>query len=960
DAYKKTEIDADSGMGIFSLTAGITDRAEAIEILHANTVWCRGLDGFRVHLSANTITEFRRGHVIAAESLANGTRGNYLVSCGVELTAGATSSWQIVADTARDQVQIAAMRRHILDDSNLEEHIQTALRDADQNLRRYVASADGVQVSGQPESWCHHFANVLFNIMRGGVFAHNYDVPRDDLVDFLHVRQGKVAARHSEMLSALPDTITIQDLSERAHKTGDADFERLCLEYLPLHFGRRHGDPSRPWNQFSIKVHDDKGQRALNYEGNWRDIFQNWEALSTAFPGFLPNLVAKFVNASTVDGFNPYRLNREGVDWEVVTPDDPWSNIGYWGDHQIIYLLKLLETWQQHDPKGIADNLAADIFSYAEVPYHIRPYEDILRDPSSTITYDKKQAKRIAARVEIMGTDGKLLADKNGAVHHVNLFEKLLVPALAKISNLVPDAGIWMNTQRPEWNDANNALAGGGVSVVTLCHLRRYLKFYLSVLAQAQAETLPMSTEIVDWLRMVTIALGSEKDLLSGQALEGHDRKRLLDKLGAPYSVYRESVYARGFSGRSEVPVSEVATLCETALEYIEWGINANRRDDGLFHTYNFLKISEDGSAAHVKRLPEMLEGQVAVLTSGFLSAEESLSILNKLYDSRLYKSDERSFILYPERELPGFMARNVVPQEGAYAIPLLVEMLADGDTSVLAPDANGTLRFNGDFSNGNQLDLAMKQLANHEVWGSAIQRDKTAVMALYESVFQHASITGRSGSMYGYEGLGCIYWHMVAKLLLAVQETYLQAVDSELPAAVQTDLAAMYYKIRSGIGYKKSVSEYGAFPTDPYSHTPSSGGAKQPGMTGQVKEEILTRRGELGLRIEAGNVRFEPTLIQPDEFLGHPEQMTYFDLAGETQTLELPTGSLAFTICQVPVIYEMSSLGSRIRVTLDDGTSTEHSGESLGKELSAELFGRTGRVKLVSVAVPAAPQENV
>ncbi len=32
-----------------------------------------------------------------------------------------------------------------------------------------------------------------------------------------------------------------------------------------------------------------------------------------------------------------------------------------------------------------------------------------------------------------------------------------------------------MNTRRPEWNDANNALVGYGLSMVTLCYLRRFL-----------------------------------------------------------------------------------------------------------------------------------------------------------------------------------------------------------------------------------------------------------------------------------------------------------------------------------------------------------------------------------------------------------------------------------------------------------------------------------------------------
>ena len=62
-----------------------------------------------------------------------------------------------------------------------------------------------------------------------------------------------------------------------------------------------------------------------------------------------------------------------------------------------------------------------------------------------------------------MGTDGRLLRDADGAVIHVTMVEKLLVLLLAKLTNLVPEGGIWMNTQRPEWNDANNALVGKGL-----------------------------------------------------------------------------------------------------------------------------------------------------------------------------------------------------------------------------------------------------------------------------------------------------------------------------------------------------------------------------------------------------------------------------------------------------------------------------------------------------------------
>ena len=84
----------------------------------------------------------------------------------------------------------------------------------------------------------------------------------------------------------LPDDFTYHDLNTALSGNDDLCLERLCREYLPLSFSRRHGDPSRPWNRFAIKVKDEEGQKLLNYEGNWRDIFQNWEALGSSILRF--------------------------------------------------------------------------------------------------------------------------------------------------------------------------------------------------------------------------------------------------------------------------------------------------------------------------------------------------------------------------------------------------------------------------------------------------------------------------------------------------------------------------------------------------------------------------------------------------------------------------------------------------------------------------------------------------
>ena len=396
-----------------------------------------------------------------------------------------------------------------------------------------------------------------------------------------------------------------------------------------------------------------------------------------------------------------------------------------------------------------------------------------------------------------------------------------------------------------------------------------------------------------------------------------------------------------------------VVQLCRLAVELIDRDIEANRRDDGLYHTYNLPEFTSNGAGVEVERLQQMLEGQVAVLSAGVLTPAQSLAVLDALFASDLYCERRRSFMLYPERQLPGFMQRNVIPVGSAEAVPLLEAMLKEDDGRVVARDADGVVRFQGDLANGADLALVLEDLGRDPRWKVAVRRDSAKVLALFEEVFDHDSYTGRSGVMYAYEGLGCIYWHMVAKLLLAVQENVLRAEAEGVAPEIQQRLAAMYMKVRAGIGYEKTAAEYGAFPMDPYSHTPPVGGAKQPGMTGQVKEEILTRLGELGVRVEAGALRFQPDLLCPSEFLAEPAEFGYFDLEGGEQALALKPGSLAFTYCQVPVEYRRVEGKAWIKVAYADGTDVEFAGSVLEESVASEIHGRTGRVTKITAGVP-------
>jgi hypothetical protein len=203
---------------------------------------------------------------------------------------------------------------------------------------------------------------------------------------------------------------------------------------------------------------------------------------------------------------------------------------------------------------------------------------------------------------------------------------------------------------------------------------------------------------------------------------------------------------------------------------------------------------------------------------------------------------------------------------------------------------------------------------------------------------------------MYGYEGIGCIYWHMVSKLLLAVQECHFKAIADGESTALVAELAKQYYRVRDGLGFNKSPKEYGAFPLDPYSHTPDHAGAQQPGMTGQVKEEILTRWGELGVRINNGVISFAPSLLRESEFSSNSQDWSYVDLNGQQQSVQLPVGAVAFTICQTPVIYHLAVVPVNNVVMKTDGQTASFSGLQLDEQTSAHVLGRTGTITRIEI----------
>ena len=1228
DAYKKTEQVPNTGMVLFRMEAILVDRAEPSESLRCNSIYTLGLQNAEYLTSSCQLDAFRKGEPIAAEPESKGVRGAVFAHTKQTLNAGDSLMWYNVCDVMQDAAQVRSSLR-FMQQPDATAQIENAIAQATDTLRTIVGQNDGIQQTADEAGMARHFANTLFNTMRGGFYCDNYTIDTRAFAKHIDIFNHALAEQYSGFLRGLPEKLTYNRLEELVLAQQDHQLHRLFMEYLPLTFSRRHGDPSRPWNMFDIRVNDKDGKRLISYQGNWRDIFQNWEALSLSYPDYVNGIIAKFLNATTVDGYNPYKVTSEGIDWEVIEPENPWSNIGYWGDHQIIYLCRLLELSFAHDPSALRDMLGNREFAFANVPYRFRSYDEIVANPKDSICFDTDLHKHILALLPTYGQDARLVLDiKHNQPLLVTFTEKILVTLLTKLSNFIPEAGIWLNTLRPEWNDANNALVGYGTSMVTLCYIRRFVAFLQQLYTGVDA-SYALSKEVVVFLRDILGAFAAHDMERAGKPLSFTDetRRTFIDTVGRAGETYRNAVYAGHSGEKVELSTDLLLQFLTKVQTYIDASIAVNKRKDGLYHAYNLVSFTSPSpkrgaGGVQVTHLYEMLEGQVAVLSAGILSPAEAADLLDAMRQSALYRPDQRSYMLYPNRRRPSFLEKNNLPAD-ALTLPVVQRLLADHATDILVQDCEGGVHFNAGFNNADflaraidasqetisaeerrqLLDLYERMFNHHGIWlntlrpewndannalvgygtsmvtlcyirrfvaflqqlytgvdasyalskevvvflrdilgafaahdmeragkplsftdetrrtfidtvGRAGETYRNAVYAghsgekvelstdlllqfltkvqtyidasiavnkrkdglyhaynlvsftspspkrgaggvqvthlyemlegqvavlsagilspaeaadlldamrqsalyrpdqrsymlypnrrrpsfleknnlpadaltlpvvqrlladhatdilvqdceggvhfnagfnnadflaraidasqetisaeerrqlldLYERMFNHHAFTGRSGTFYKYEGLGCIYWHMVSKLLVAIGENIQTALDTHTDAATIARLKAHYAAVQEGIGAHKSPAEYGSFPFDAYSHTPTMMGCQQPGMTGQVKEDIISRFFELGLHVVNGEIHIQTAMLRPEEFL---------------------RGELRFTYCQTPFVYHLSDHDG-IDIEMTNG-ETAHCALCITHCISRHIFARDTQIKQVIVNI--------
>ncbi|HKL03261.1 MAG TPA: hypothetical protein VJ911_06275, partial [Cryomorphaceae bacterium] len=477
-------------------------------------------------------------------------------------------------------------------------------------------------------------------------------------------------------------------------------------------------------------------------------------------------------------------------------------------------------------------------------------------------------------------------------------------------------------------------------------YLRRFLKFFESLLDESGNQRMAISKELGAFFGEIKEALKDHLHLLDSP-INDSDRKDVTDALGNAGSTYRTKIYEKGFAGDvSEIQASEISEFIVVALQFLEHAIRANQRTDKLYHAYNLMHIK--GGEISVSHLSEMLEGQVAALSSGYLTVNDSLDVLDAMRNSALYRADQNSFMLYPNKELPGFLEKNNIPESAIDKSELLKSLIESGDSRIVEKDLNGDYHFNGTFKNARDLKSALDALGESR---NIDREEEERVLDIFESVFDHKSFTGRSGTFFGYEGLGSIYWHMVSKLHFAVLEICQRAEREGADLALRNRLAIHFDEIGKGIGVHKEPERYGAFPTDPYSHTPWHKGAQQPGMTGQVKEDVLVRFGELGVSVTDGKLHFQPFLLKKDAFSEGELQLEFSGRNDQNQSLSIPKNSIGFSCCTVPVTY-LQSKEDAIEATFNDGSKKKFEGLSTDRETARMIFQRNGEVEHLTVHI--------
>lgn len=467
-------------------------------------------------------------------------------------------------------------------------------------------------------------------------------------------------------------------------------------------FSRKHGDPERDYNFFSIA-----GEYFSQGNGNYRDVCQNRRLDCFLHPAIGDFNVRNFFSLVQMDGYNPLEIRpctftvdpaaaekiiKNHVSGNIAplmkvisqpfTPGKITNCIAEHGltvtGNELNLVTEILEKADQHLEAGFGEGYWSDHWDYnldlvadylcvypdrrKELLYGSKSYKyydsvAVVRPRSETYVSNKGRVRQYGAirhsqkKLAIPGFDPaktNWLKDENGNVVRTNLFEKMLTLAVNKFALLdCQGLGIEMEGGKPGWNDAMNGLPGLlGSSMPETLELRRLVNF-LREETFSHPSDLPLTifAELADFMRAIRGVLDSEQDSYT-----------YWDKVCTLREAFRERIEG-GISGKTvTVSMGEAAIIMDAFSQKLEKAVEtALEIGGGIMPTYftyeadDFTELDHKtpyGLPAvkvnHLKRVdvPFFLEGPARYLASCTeKDLEKSSAMADKLRQTDVYDS---------------------------------------------------------------------------------------------------------------------------------------------------------------------------------------------------------------------------------------------------------------------------------------------------------------------------------
>lgn len=518
------------------------------------------------------------------------------------------------------------------------------------------------------------------------------------------------------MVSALVDRLT----SAVSTKTADPIFDGYCRQtYLdnllrggvpyffesggkrvPFYlYSRKHGDPEREYNYFSLG-----GEYFAQGNGNFRDVNQNRRCDVMFFPDIDDTNIRTFYELIQPDGYNPlvltaetYTLSQDAFDgileklpaenresakellskpftpgafamaaenWGLSREDtlsltakavcashsEPNADFseGYWCDHWT-YNLDLIESYLSVYP----EREQKLIFGNADYRWYA-PYVKV--NPRAVRYHMTENGLRqYNALTEPKPPSHKWVTKADGTQAKSTLIEKLLLLCAIKTATLdAGGMGIEMEGGKPGWYDALNGLPGLlGSSVAETCELLRLVRFTCGVLERYGGDV-ELYDEIAGLISGVTGVLGETDDLFARW-----------DKLNNLKENYRMAT-ADGFNGsRQAVSNNELISALNIMETVLSDGIKAaTGYGSGILPTYFTFEAEEitdtpDGPMPKKLKpcpLPLFLEGPMHLLKLS-VSTEEKRAMVGSIKNSGLYDKELNMYKVNENLERVSFEA---------------------------------------------------------------------------------------------------------------------------------------------------------------------------------------------------------------------------------------------------------------------------------------------------------------